>query len=97
MYIAVVNDCTWHATDRTYLSFHCGTLLRNIDDGSLCRKKIKCSLLLNIVLRRLSSWLPLKSKRYFFGSFCYVVDQNACAQYGISTTKPEVRFLKTQI
>ena len=40
MYIAVVNDCTWHATDRTYLSFDCGILLRSIDDRSLCRKKI---------------------------------------------------------
>ena len=79
MYIAVVNDCTWHATDRTYLSFDCGILLRSIDDRSLCRKKILCSLLLGIVLRRLSSWLPLKSNHSFFWLALYV-DQNTCAQ-----------------
>ena len=92
MYIAVVNDCTWHATDRTYLSFDCGILLRSIDDRSLCCKKNLCSLLLSIVLGRLSSWLPLKSNHSFFWLALYV-DQNTCAQ--LQCTVPAALWYKS--
>ena len=73
MCIAVVNDCAWHATDRTYLSFDCGILLRNIDAKKfnvpyfqvLCCADYHRGYRWNQIIH---SWLA------------FYVDQNTCAQ-----------------